>query len=250
MVKKRQSDSTFYLGTSTNAHMISVNVMFSFILKYFQQNLKNSLVPNRTIGGGTLGRPVDSWVTFGNRVTIFQQHWNSQQVAMSTGFSCSKVWPIQLRNPIWTSSTLNMWLFTHSESLFAFSCLKEAWYLSDGACPWRGWRFHHFNYDVTNSCPWHKRFVRNNRLVTVLMTFSERASWCLQNILLVENMQISTAVWHINRVIGLGHKHEVEPWFINSNFEMQPPNSQFITHLDVIAKNLVPIGAHFISDRG
>ena len=46
----------------------------SFIPKYFLQNLKNPLVAKRTIHGGTLGRPVDSWVAFGDRVTIFQQH--------------------------------------------------------------------------------------------------------------------------------------------------------------------------------
>ena len=49
--------------------------MSCFIPKYFLQNLKNSLVAKRTIDGGTLGRPVDSWVTFGDRATIFQQHW-------------------------------------------------------------------------------------------------------------------------------------------------------------------------------
>ena len=49
--------------------MISVNVMPSFILKYFLQNLKNSLVAKRTIDGGTLGRPVESWVAYGDRVT-------------------------------------------------------------------------------------------------------------------------------------------------------------------------------------
>ena len=48
--------------------------MSSFIPKYFLQNLKNVLVAKRTIDGGTLGRPVDSWVAFGNRATIFQQH--------------------------------------------------------------------------------------------------------------------------------------------------------------------------------
>ena len=48
--------------------------MSSFILKYLQQNPKNSLVAKRTIDGGTLGRPVDSWVAFGDRATMFQQH--------------------------------------------------------------------------------------------------------------------------------------------------------------------------------
>ena len=74
-VKRRQSESAFYLGTGTNGHMISVNRMFSFIPKYFLQNLKNSLVAKQTNDDGTLGRPVDSWVAFGERVTIFQQHW-------------------------------------------------------------------------------------------------------------------------------------------------------------------------------
>ena len=78
MVKRRQSESAFYLGTSTNGHMIAVNVMSGFIQKYFLQNpwnLKNSLVAKQTIGGGTLGRPLDSWVAFGDWATILQQHW-------------------------------------------------------------------------------------------------------------------------------------------------------------------------------
>ena len=67
MVKRRQSEFAFYLGTSTNRHLISVNI--SFILKYFLQNLKNLLVAKRTIYGITSGRPVDSWVAFGNRIS-------------------------------------------------------------------------------------------------------------------------------------------------------------------------------------
>ena len=58
MVKRRHSESAFYLGTSTNGHMLPVNVMSGFIQKYFLQhpwNPKNSLVAKRTIGGGTLG---------------------------------------------------------------------------------------------------------------------------------------------------------------------------------------------------
>ena len=72
-----QSTSAVYSGSSTNRQVISVhlgNPMSSFIPKYFLQNLKNSLVAKRTIDGGTLGRPVDSWVAFGDRATIFQQH--------------------------------------------------------------------------------------------------------------------------------------------------------------------------------
>ena len=74
MVKRRQSESALYLGTSTYGHMISVNRMSSFIPKYFLQNLKNLMVTKWTIDGGTLGRLVDSWVAFGDRATIFQQH--------------------------------------------------------------------------------------------------------------------------------------------------------------------------------
>ena len=76
MVNRRQSESEFYLGTSnvTNGYSISVNIMSSFILKYILQNLKNSLVAKWTIAVGTLGHTVDSWVAFGTRGTIFQQH--------------------------------------------------------------------------------------------------------------------------------------------------------------------------------
>ena len=85
-----------------------------------------------------------------------------------------------------------------------------------GLVPGEADAFRHFNYDVTNSCPWHKRFVPSNRLVTVPITLSECASWCLQNVLLVENIRTSTAIWHKNKIIGPAHQHEVEPWFVNS----------------------------------
>ena len=34
----------------------------------------NSLVANRTIYGGVLGRPEHLWVAFGDRATAFQKH--------------------------------------------------------------------------------------------------------------------------------------------------------------------------------
>ena len=58
-------------------HLISVhlwNRLSTFITKHFLQNLKNPLVAKRTIYGRTLGRPVDWWVAFGDRATVFQQH--------------------------------------------------------------------------------------------------------------------------------------------------------------------------------
>ena len=62
--------------TDTWYQWISVSFWNIFILKYFLQNLKNSLVAKRTIYDRTLGRPVDSWVAVGDRATVFQQHWN------------------------------------------------------------------------------------------------------------------------------------------------------------------------------
>ena len=90
LVKMGQSECAFYLDTSTNGHMISVhrwNHVPSFIPKYFLQNLKNSLVAKRTIDGGTLGRPVDSWVGFGDRVTMFQQHCQDNLTGMCSHLS-------------------------------------------------------------------------------------------------------------------------------------------------------------------
>ena len=73
-----------------------------------------------------------------------RKSWNSQSVAASTGFSRSKMLLIQPRNPIRTSLTWVMW-FSHIQSqVFAFNVSKEAWYLSGGACPWRGWRLSQF----------------------------------------------------------------------------------------------------------
>ena len=60
-----------------NGHLISVHLwhrLSTFIPKHFLQNLKNLLVANRTIYGRTLGHPVNSWVAFGDRATLFQQH--------------------------------------------------------------------------------------------------------------------------------------------------------------------------------
>ena len=60
-----------------NGLLISVhlwNRLSTFIPKHFLQNLKNPLVAKQTIYGRTLGRPVDSWVAFGDRATVFQQH--------------------------------------------------------------------------------------------------------------------------------------------------------------------------------
>ena len=89
-----------YLGTSTNGHMISVNVMSSFILKYLLQNLKSSLVAKRTIGGGTLGCLVDSWVTFGDRISTALPHhfltlcWGDNIFMHSIPYfqTCATVW--------------------------------------------------------------------------------------------------------------------------------------------------------------
>ena len=50
------------------------NPLSTFIPKHFLQNLKNALVAKRTIYGRTLGHPVDWWIKFGDRATIFQQH--------------------------------------------------------------------------------------------------------------------------------------------------------------------------------
>ena len=70
MVKRRQSESAFYLDTSTNGQMISMNHMSSFIPKYILQNLKNPMVAKWTIDGGTLACLLDSWVAFGDHMTV------------------------------------------------------------------------------------------------------------------------------------------------------------------------------------
>ena len=55
-----------------NGHLISThlwNRLSTFIPKHLLQNLKNLLVAKRTIYGRILGRPVDSWVAFGDRIS-------------------------------------------------------------------------------------------------------------------------------------------------------------------------------------
>ena len=76
MVKRRQSESVFWLSTSSNGHMIcsaSVESYVQFHTEIFSAKLMNSLVAVKIIDDGTLGHPVYSWVAFGNRVAIFQQ---------------------------------------------------------------------------------------------------------------------------------------------------------------------------------
>ena len=55
-----------------------------------------------------------------------REPWNSVPVAVSTSFSRSKMLPIQPRNPTWTSITLIMWSFAHSESGFCIFCLERS----------------------------------------------------------------------------------------------------------------------------
>ena len=66
-----------YILLRNNGHLISGhlwNRLYTFIPKNFLQNLKHPLVAKRTIYGKTMGRPMDSWVAFDDRATIFQQH--------------------------------------------------------------------------------------------------------------------------------------------------------------------------------
>ena len=103
LVKMSQSVSALYSDTSPNRHTdgfvqdwgissaLAMEILQScakpwiwyqcicclstFLPKYFLQNINNSLVAKRTIHGRTFSRPLDSWVAFGDRATVFQQHW-------------------------------------------------------------------------------------------------------------------------------------------------------------------------------
>ena len=86
------------------------------------QNLKNSLVAKRTIDGGTLGRPVDSWVGFGDRAPMFQQHW--------FGFLDSGVLHIMTAVIQWLEFeelVMNTWVFPS----YKLRCLKPGNFFSD-----------------------------------------------------------------------------------------------------------------------
>ena len=107
LAKTSQSVFTLYSDTSTHRHadhadgfvqdcsisgalameilqscakpLISMHLrscLSTFLPKYFLQNINNSLVAKRTIHGRTLGRPLDSWVAFGDQATVFQQQWH------------------------------------------------------------------------------------------------------------------------------------------------------------------------------
>ena len=52
----------------------SAELSVHFSSEIFFAKHKNSLVAKRTIHGRTLGRPLDSWVAFGDWATVFQQH--------------------------------------------------------------------------------------------------------------------------------------------------------------------------------
>ena len=101
LVKMSQSVSALYSDTSPNRHTdgfvqdwgissaLAMEILqtcakpwiwyqcicclSTFLPKYFLQNINNSLVAKRTIHGRTFSRPLDSWVAFGDRATIFQQ---------------------------------------------------------------------------------------------------------------------------------------------------------------------------------
>ena len=80
--------------------------------------------------------------------------WNSQRVAVSVGFSRSKMLPNQPRNSTWNSVTSVMWSFAHQEPgfLHLLPRRKPGTFLM-GLVPGEADVFRHFNYDVTNSCP-------------------------------------------------------------------------------------------------
>ena len=102
LVKMSQSVSALYSDTSPNRHTdgfvqdwgissaLAMEILQScakpwiwyqcicclstFLPKYFLQNINNSLVAKLTIHGRTFSPPLDSWVAFGDRATVFQQH--------------------------------------------------------------------------------------------------------------------------------------------------------------------------------
>ena len=97
----------------------------AFIPKYFLQNIKKSLVAKRTIHGRTLGRPLDSWVAFGDRATIFQQHWKWAFLSWNTK-RCSET------SPIYGGHSL--YIGNHSEALLNNSFLTFVATLRDPDC--------------------------------------------------------------------------------------------------------------------
>ena len=95
-----------------NGHLISVclwNRLSTFILKHFLQKLKNPLVDKRTIYGRTLCRPLDSWVAFGDRATVFQHHClgsNRQYVNIGSDNGLA---PSRQQTIIWTNADPVHW---------------------------------------------------------------------------------------------------------------------------------------------
>ena len=89
-----------YILLRNNGDLISVhlwNRLYTFIPKHFLQNLNHPLVAKWTIYGRTLGRLVVSWVAFGDRATIFQQHcWIL--VSPSGGRQLQSDFNVQARN--------------------------------------------------------------------------------------------------------------------------------------------------------
>ena len=79
------------------------NRLSTFIPKHFLQNLKNPLIVKPTIYGRTLGGPVDSWVTFGDQATVFQQHWTNSD---TWGCSVSRYWT---NSDTWGCSVSRYW---------------------------------------------------------------------------------------------------------------------------------------------
>ena len=95
----------------------------TFISKHFLQNLKNPLVAKWTIYGRTLCHPVDSWVAFGDRVTVFQQYWLSR--------------PSHCREVIENANTFLNWFSTRFEVCTVYGLANVAmwiWYMTGIWC--------------------------------------------------------------------------------------------------------------------
>ena len=102
----------------------------------------NSLVANRTIYGGVLGRPEHLWVAFGDRATAFQKHWPIKSLANKLSSLTLHTWVLKCAYFTAKHSSLTIskyWVFyqpktglTHRSVDPETSCISEL--LEDFMC--------------------------------------------------------------------------------------------------------------------
>ena len=121
-----------------------------------------------------------------------------------------KMFPIKLRKRILTSVSLILWLFAYSVRFQHVPLRRKPGSFLIGfvrVCV-------RFNYGITDNCSWQQPGSSEHDIIRIQVSMLAKSfvSW---------NHGNSYCNWHTNKATGLGHKHEVESWFVNTNDKMK-----------------------------